>query len=157
MLDSAPAVPLNGAAPANASVHLASDATLMMHVGIHTSAFGNVEIHTVVEQSHVGVAIHGDRDLARWFSSEVSGLEAGLKSQHLNLTGVDFGSNRSNVQTATSFQQGQPQQNFSQIQWGHAAAFSSATAAPESETETDFDSTVALPAQSPETRVSILA
>jgi len=130
------------------------DSTLQMHVGIRTSAFGSIEIHTVVEQSQVGVAIHSDRDLARWFSSEVSGLEAGLKSQHLNLTAVDFASNRSGVQTATSFQQGQPRQTFSQTPGSYAAALPNQAAPPEPETEPN--PTATLLAQLPETRVSIL-
>ena len=91
MLDSAPLPPAGDAVPAALAAHLAADsATLQMHLGIHTTAFGNVEIHTVIEQSQVGVAIHGDRDMAHWFNSEVDTLETGLKGQHLNLTGVNF-------------------------------------------------------------------
>ena len=123
-----------------------------MHVGIRTSAFGNVEIHTVVEQSQVGIAIHGDRDLARWFNSEVGGLEAGLKSQHLNLNGVDFESGRSSVQTATSFQQGQPRQNSPQTSGSYAAALPAEAGTPEPETVP-----IALQTERRETRVSILA
>jgi len=155
MLDSTP--PTNDPASAPPPAHLSADAAaLQMHLGIRTSAFGNVEIHTVVEQSQVGVAIHGDRDLARWFSSEVGGLEAGLKSQHLNLNGVDFSSNRSGVQTASSFQQGQPRQNFSQTWGSHAAALPSEAEAVASEPETE-PVPAALIAGPSETRVSILA
>ena len=154
MLDSAPTASLNDGMLPQSTAHVAPDAVLQMHIGIHTNAFGNVEIRTVVEQSQVGVAIHGDHDLARWFSSEVSGLEAGLKSQHLNLTGVDFGSNRSGVQTATSFQQGQPQQNSPHTPGSYAAALPSEAAPPEPEITSD--PTAPLPAQLAETRVSIL-
>lgn len=151
MLDSAPVPPANDPA---STTHLPTDlSAAQMHVGIRTSAFGNVEIHTVVDQSQVGVAIHGDRDLTRWFSAEVGGLEAGLKSQHLNLTGVDFSSNRSGVQTATSFQQGQPRQNFSHTPGSNTAASKSEAAAPEPETE---PVSAGLTTVLPETRVSIL-
>lgn len=134
-------------------------AVLQMHMGVHTSAFGNVEIHTVVEQSQVGVSIHGDREVARWFNSEVGGLEAGLKSQHLNLTGVDFSSNRSGVQTATSFQQGQPRQNFSQNPGTNGGALPANAAKAESEPETETETetvSVALSSGLKGTRVSIL-
>lgn len=151
MLDSAPVAP--EAPVAGGGAHLTSDAAgLQMHVDIHTTAFGNVEIHTVVEQSQVGVAIHGDRDLSGWFNSEIGGLAAGLKGQHLNLAAVDF-SGRSGVQTATSFQQGQPRQNFSQGPNAQPASMVSKDGAHESE--------ITLPAgiteEPQERRVSILA
>ncbi len=155
MLDSAPFPAASEGVSAPSVGHLTPDSsTLQMQVGVHTSAFGNVEVHTVIEQSQVGISIHGDRELARWFNSEVSGLEAGLKNQHLNLTGVDFSSTRSGVQTATSFQHGQPRQNFSQTSGSYAAASANEATATESTTETDL--TTALPARGPETRVSIL-
>ena len=91
---------------------IASNADGQLHVGLHTDAFGSVEIHTVVQQSQVGITVHGDRDIARWFSSEVASLESGLNKSHLNLTAVDFASGRSGAQSAGGFQQGQPRQNF---------------------------------------------
>ena len=155
MLDSAPLPGASEGVSAASVGHLTPDSSaLQMQVGVHTSAFGNVEVHTVIEQSQVGISIHGDRELARWFSSEVGGLEAGLKNQHLNLTGVDFSSTRSGVQTATSFQHGQPRQNLSQTSGSYSAASATETTATESTIETDL--TAALPAQGPETRVSIL-
>ena len=115
MLDSAPAAPLP-LTPAPIAPGSAADAQMnaQMHVGVRTDAFGAVEIHTVVQQSQVGITVHADREIARWFSSEVPGLESGLNKNHLNLTAVDFDSARSGVQTATGFQQGQPRQSFSQ-------------------------------------------
>lgn len=115
MLDSAPA----GFAPppaAGIALGVAADgqANSQMHVGIRTDAFGAVEIHTVLEQSQVGVTVHADRDLGRWFSAEVPGLESGLNQHHLNLTAVDFDHGRSGVQAETGFQQGQPRQHFSE-------------------------------------------
>ena len=155
MLDSAPLPAADEPVSGASAGHLTPDSSaLQMQVGVHTSAFGNVEVHTVIEQSQVGISIHGDRELARWFNSEVSGLETGLKNQHLNLTGVDFSSTRSGVQTATSFQQGQPRQNFSQTSGSYAATSPIEATATESATESDL--TTALPAQGPETRVSIL-
>jgi hypothetical protein len=154
MLDSTPSLGARETLPSPSAAHLAAESALQMQVGVHTSAFGNVEVHTVIEQSQVGISIHGDRELARWFNSEVSGLETGLKNQHLNLTGVDFSSTRSGVQTATSFQHGQPRQNFSQNSGSYASASPADGTASEGATEPDL--TTALPVRGPETRVSIL-
>ncbi|HXN48871.1 MAG TPA: hypothetical protein VN893_19630 [Bryobacteraceae bacterium] len=115
MLDSAPAAgptaPATPLAPGSAADLQMNG---QMHVGVRTDAFGAVEIHTVVAQSQIGITVHADRDIARWFSSEVPGLESGLNSSHLNLTGVNFDHGRSGVQTATGFSNGQPRQHFSQ-------------------------------------------
>jgi hypothetical protein len=97
-----------------------------MHMGVRTDAFGAVEIHTVVQQSQVGITVHADRDISRWFSSEVPGLESGLNNSHLNLTGVNFDHGRSGVQTATGFSNGQPsngqpRQNSSQTSGAQSA------------------------------------
>ncbi|MBZ5663513.1 MAG: hypothetical protein LAO30_02825 [Acidobacteriia bacterium] len=149
MLDSAPPAP---SIPLTAPK--VSDPAGQIHVGIRTEAFGAVEIHTVVKQSQVGIAVHGDRDLARWFNSEVPSLESGLNQHHLNLTAVDLDNRHSGVQTATSFQQGQPRQNFSQ------SASSPAAALPEPETALEPASVSILPSdlsiRPTVTRVSIL-
>jgi hypothetical protein len=117
MLDSAPA-PLPTAATTPITPGSAADLQMngQMHLGVRTETFGAVEIHTVVQQSQVGITVHADRDIARWFSSEVPGLESGLNQSHLNLTGVNFDHGRSGVQTATGFSQGQSRQSFSQPQ-----------------------------------------
>jgi hypothetical protein len=119
MLDSAPPAPSTAPPPpltpdSPADLQMNAQVNAQMHVGIRTDAFGSVEIHTVVQQSQIGITVQSDRDIARWFSSEVPSLESGLNHSHLNLTAVDFDSGRSGVQTATSFQQGQSQQHFSQ-------------------------------------------
>jgi hypothetical protein len=127
MLDSAP--PASSTPPAAPP---AADAAVgHMHVGIRTEAFGAVEIHTVVKQSQVGITLHGDRDLTRWFSSEVPSLESGLNQHHLNLTAVDLDSGRSGIQTASSFQQGQSRQNFSQPTGAPSAALPEPETVPE--------------------------
>ncbi len=153
ILDAAPVPPTIDSTSGTSSLHMSTDpSTLQMHMGVRTSAFGNVEIHTVIDQNQVGVAVHGDRDLARWFNSEVGGLETGLKSQHLNLTTVSFNSDRSGVQTATSFQQGQPRHNSSQSAGANPVVLSSDADDPEPTTET----VPGLGVELPETRVSIL-
>jgi len=130
MLDSAPpSPPTPPIAPYTAS---AGRMNAQMHVGIRTEAFGAVEIHTVVQQSQVGITVHAERDIAHWFSSEFPGLESGLNKNHLNLTVVDFDSGRSGVQTATSFQQGQPEQHFSNTPGSQSPALPNQDTASES-------------------------
>jgi len=123
MLDSAPpAPPTAPAAPSAPTPAADAQMNVQMHLGVRTDAFGAVEIHTVVQQSQVGITVHADRDIARWFSSEVPGLESGLNKSHLNLTAVGFDNGGSGVQTATSFQHGQPRQSFSPTPGSQTAA-----------------------------------
>jgi len=159
MLDSAPAAPaVPPPAPiapdSPADVQMNAQINAQMHLGIRTDAFGAVEIHTVVQQSQVGITVHADQNLTRWFSSEVASLESGLNQHHLNLTAVDFDHGRSGVQTATSFQQGQPRQHFS-----HAPG-SPSLASPEQDTPLESTTTDILPsdllAGPAQNRVSIL-
>jgi len=132
MLDSAPPA---ATAPAPAPIATDPAAPAQMHVGIRTDAFGAVEIHTVVQQSQVGITVHSDRDIGRWFSSEVPGLTSGLSNSHLNLTGVNFDSGRSGVQTATSFQHGQPRQHSPETSGSQTTA--SPGASPEKDTASE--------------------
>ena len=111
---SAPAAPIAPDSPAAVQMNAQMNANAQMHVGIRTDAFGSVEIHTVVQQSQIGITVQSDRDIARWFSSEVPSLESGLNQSHLNLTGVNFDNARSGLQTATSSHHGQSQQQFSE-------------------------------------------
>lgn len=134
MMDSAPPAPSTppDATPSTSPAETPINA--QMHVGLRTDAFGTVEIHTVVQQSQVGITVHSDHDISRWFNSEVPGLESGLTKSHLNLTAVNFDNGRSGVQTATSFQQGQHKQNFTQNSGVAYAALAAKDAASDSPT-----------------------
>jgi hypothetical protein len=166
MLDSAPPVPAPTPIAPGSAADLQTNPQMnaQMHLGVRTDAFGAVEIHTVVQQSQVGITVHADRDLARWFSSEVSSLESGLNKNHLNLTAVDFDNGHSGVQTATSFQQGQPRHNFSQTSFSQTTGSQSAAppdpASPEPDTASESATTGILlsdlSAGSGRTHVSIL-
>lgn len=154
MLDSAPPAPLvpssaaefqlNAQVAAQLNAQINGQTNAQMHLGIRTDAFGAVEIHTVVQQSQVGISVHSDRDIARWFSSEVPSLESGLNNSHLNLTAVHFDSGRSGVQTSTGFQQGQSRQHFAQTP-GSAVA-GPAAALPENGTASESTTADVLPA-----------
>jgi hypothetical protein len=130
MLDSTPPAPPT--LPIAPDLAAAAQINAQMHVGMRTEAFGAVEIHTVVQQSQIGIIVHADRDIAHWFNSELPGLESGLNKNHLNLTAVDFESGRSGVQTATSSQHGQPQQRFSETPGSQFAALPHQNTASES-------------------------
>lgn len=131
MLDSAPAPVSTPSMPIAPGVAADLQMNGQMHVGVRTDSFGAVEIHTVVQQSQVGITVHADRDISRWFSSEVPGLESGLNQSHLNLTGVHFDHGRSGVQTATGFSQGQPRQSFSQTPGSQSAGMAGAVSVEE--------------------------
>ena len=86
-------------------------------------------------------------------SSEVPSLESGLSHQHLNLTAVDFENGRSGVQTATSFQNGQPRQHFSENPGSQSAALPEQDTTPEPATASILPADLSVgPAK---TRVSI--
>jgi hypothetical protein len=160
MLDSAPpAAPASDPTALPVDVHADTQTPAQMHVGLRTDAFGVVEIHTVVQQSQIGITVHSDRDISRWFSSEVPGLESGLNNSHLNLTAVNFDHARSGVQAETGFQQGQPRQQQPQTFSSPSAPSSGSNLA---EPETTEFTAANVPALDPSTgpahvRVSILA
>jgi len=109
-----PPDPTPAAGSALAAARIATDVggDVQMHVGIRTAAFGAVEIYTSVHQNQVGIAVHGERGMAHWFSSEVQNLEFGLKDHHLHLTTVEMDKGGTGLQTSTGSQQQNPHRNF---------------------------------------------
>jgi len=146
-LDSAPA---GANTPPAARISTEPGGDLQMHVGIRTTAFGAVEIYTSVHQNQVGLAVHGERGLAHWFSSEVPSIESGLKDHRLNLTAVELHGGSTGLQTATSSDHGHPQRNFSTL----SGVPNNVTLDGANETE-PVETATSLPAWSGETRVSI--
>jgi len=62
-----------------------------MHIGLRTQAFGNVEVHTVVRDSQVGVSVGSERgDLRSLFAPEVSGLQNTFRQQDLRFDSIRF-------------------------------------------------------------------
>jgi len=62
-----------------------------MHIGLRTQAFGNVEVHTVVRDSQVGVSVGSERgDLRSLFAPEVSGLQTTFRQQDLRFDSIRF-------------------------------------------------------------------
>jgi hypothetical protein len=62
-----------------------------MRIGLNTSAFGNVEVRTIVHASEVGLVIGSERgDLRSLLGSEIPGIANTLQQQNLRLNEVNF-------------------------------------------------------------------
>ena len=62
-----------------------------MHVGLHTTVFGNIEVHTIIHDRQVDLAVGSEKgDLRTLLSSEVPGLQTTLRQQDLRLDSVHF-------------------------------------------------------------------
>ena len=107
VLDGAP--PIASRMPPAARISTGPGADLQMHIAVRTTAFGAVEIHTLVQQNQVGLAINADRSVTHWMGSEVQNIASGLKDNHLNLASVDF-NHSSGLQSGSGFQRGHAQQ-----------------------------------------------
>jgi len=85
-----PIVP--AAAPVVQSARLLDAAAASeMHIGLRTQAFGNVDIHTQVRESQVGLAIGSERgDLRSMLAPEVAGLQTSLRQQDLRFENIQY-------------------------------------------------------------------
>jgi hypothetical protein len=62
-----------------------------MRIGMNTSAFGNVEVRTVVHASDVGLVIGSEKgDLRGLLANELPALTNSLQQQNLKLNTVNF-------------------------------------------------------------------
>jgi Flagellar hook-length control protein FliK len=62
-----------------------------MRIGLNTSAFGSVEVRTVVRASDVGLVIGSEKgDLRSLLSNDIPGIVNNLQQQNLRLTQVSF-------------------------------------------------------------------
>jgi hypothetical protein len=62
-----------------------------MRIGLNTSAFGSVEVRTVVRANDVGVLIGSERgDLRSLLANELPGIAQSLQQQNLRLSQVNF-------------------------------------------------------------------
>jgi len=106
-----------------------------MHIGLSTTAFGTVEVHTVVRESQVGLTISSEKgDLRALLSSEVPGLQTTLRQHNLRLDEVKL-LQPEQFSGSGSFSQGHPQRRF--WQQAPAPAASSAFGIDEQPTEID--------------------
>ena len=82
-------------APVTSAVHdvrlLDHGGEAEMHIGLRTAVFGGVEVHAVVRESQVGLAIGSEKgDLHRFFANEVPGIAGRLQQHDLQLDTVKF-------------------------------------------------------------------
>lgn len=87
--------PLPVTPPATGQVHgarlMARPEQAEMRIALQTGTFGNVEVHAVVRESQVGLAIGSERgDLHRMLANEVPGLAGRLQQHDLHLDAVKF-------------------------------------------------------------------
>ncbi len=62
-----------------------------MRIGLNTSAFGSVEVHTVVHANEVGVSIGSEKgDLRTLLANELPGIANTLQQHNLRLSHVNF-------------------------------------------------------------------
>jgi flagellar hook-length control protein FliK len=62
-----------------------------MRIGLNTSAFGNVEVRTVVHANDVGIVIGSEKgDLRSLISTELPAVANTLQQQNLRLSQVSF-------------------------------------------------------------------
>jgi hypothetical protein len=62
-----------------------------MRIGMNTSAFGTVDVRTVVHASDVGLVIGSEKgDLRGLMSNEMPGISNSLQQQNLRLNSVSF-------------------------------------------------------------------
>jgi hypothetical protein len=69
-----------------------------MHIGLRTQAFGNVELHTVVRDSQLGLAVGSEKGNLRGFlNSEIPTLQASLGQHDIRFEGIRFLGNGAGV------------------------------------------------------------
>jgi flagellar hook-length control protein FliK len=62
-----------------------------MRIGVNTSAFGSVEVRTVVHANDVGLTIGSEKgDLRGLLNNEMPAITNGLQQQNLRLSSVNF-------------------------------------------------------------------
>ena len=62
-----------------------------MHIGLQTATFGNVEVHTVIRDTHVGLSIASEKgDLKALVAPEMSSLESSFRQHDLRLDSLQF-------------------------------------------------------------------
>jgi len=84
-----------------------------MRIGLNTSAFGNVEVRTVVHANEVGVLIGSEKgDLRSFLSNELPSIANTLQTQNLRLNQVSFHQQGFAFSSQTSSGSGSQQRSF---------------------------------------------
>jgi hypothetical protein len=84
-----------------------------MRIGMNTSAFGAVDVRTVVHASDVGLVIGSEKgDLRGMMSNEMPGISNSLQQQNLRLNSVSFMQGFASPGNGNSSGGGDSQQRF---------------------------------------------
>jgi hypothetical protein len=84
-------VPMPGMGPVQMAQMLDRATHSEMRIGLNTSAFGNVEVRTLVQASDVGLVIGSEKgDLHSLLATELPGIVKTLEQQNLHLQEVNF-------------------------------------------------------------------
>jgi Flagellar hook-length control protein FliK len=79
------------ASPVQMAQMVSKAAQSEMRIGLNTSAFGSVEVHTVIHANDVGVLIGSEKgDLRSLLANELPGIANTLQQQNLRLSQVNF-------------------------------------------------------------------
>ncbi|HEY7098554.1 MAG TPA: hypothetical protein VH437_17640 [Terriglobales bacterium] len=106
-------LPDAGSMQATHVVYLAKDSE--MRIGLRTSSFGKVEVHTTIHDKQVGVVIGSERgDLKTYLGPEVASLQANLRQQSLEFDGVRFLGGGSGIDSGVSSGPHSQSQDFPQ-------------------------------------------
>jgi hypothetical protein len=101
-----------------------------MRVGMSTSAFGNVEVRTVVHANDVGLTIGSEKgDLRGLMSNEMPAISSSLQQQNLRLNNVSFMQGFASGNHGGGESDGQQQRSF--VPSAAATNFSSPQAMPQ--------------------------
>ncbi|HTR65157.1 MAG TPA: hypothetical protein VMH85_05260 [Terriglobales bacterium] len=74
-----------------------------MHIGLRSSTFGTVEVHTVVRESQVGVTVGSDKgDLRAFLGPEIPALQSSLGQHELRFDSVRFLATPANLNSGFS-------------------------------------------------------
>jgi hypothetical protein len=70
-----------------------------MHIGLRSTAFGSVEVHTVVRDSQIGLTVGSEKgDLRTFLGPEIPALQSSLGQHALRFDNVRFLAERPNSQ-----------------------------------------------------------
>ncbi|MBZ5679104.1 MAG: hypothetical protein LAO24_03245 [Acidobacteriia bacterium] len=87
----APALTAPSVGPVQVAQMLSKAAHSEMRIGLNTSAFGNVEVHTTVHANDVGLVIGSEKgDLHSLLAPDLPGITHTLQQQNLQLNQVNF-------------------------------------------------------------------
>jgi hypothetical protein len=112
-----------------------------MHIGLRTQAFGSVEVHTVVRDSQLGLAVGSEKgDLKTFLAAETPALQTAFRQHDLRFDDIHFLGSGGNAGSGSAgadsqsrrFQQGQTSpagfadfdgspEEFNELDLGHDA------------------------------------